>query len=34
MGVIKGLYMNNGKENGNYYVGFRACRLAAMLCVS
>ena len=23
MGYILGLYRDNGKENGNYYVGFR-----------
>ena len=23
MGVIWGLYGDNGKENGNYYLGFR-----------
>ena len=23
IGVIQGLYGDNGKENGNYYVGFR-----------
>ena len=22
-GVIQGLYRDNGKENGNYYLGFR-----------
>ena len=24
MGVMLGLYWDNGKENGNYYLGFRA----------
>ena len=23
IGVILGLYRHNGKENGNYYLGFR-----------
>ena len=23
IGVIQGLYRDNGKENGNYYLGFR-----------
>ena len=25
MEVIWGLYWDNGKENGSYYLGFRAC---------
>ena len=25
--VISGLYRENGKENGNYYLGFRDCGL-------
>ena len=27
IGVILGLYGDNGKENGNYYVGFRVSGL-------
>ena len=26
IGGIQGLYRDNGKENGNYYLGFRVCR--------
>ena len=27
--VILGLYRDNGKENGNYYIGFRARDLSS-----
>ena len=26
IGVILGIYWDNGKENGNYHLGFRVCR--------
>ena len=29
--VIFGLYWDNGKENGNYYLGFRGLELIAPL---
>ena len=32
LGLILGLYWDNGKENGNYYLGFRVLDLLCLGC--